>query len=625
MNKTKAPAAVVGVYVTPAMVEAVVVRPEEMGSRIVHRIVRQRVRPGELVTAETMEMAVPGLKSHEESDFTLEIGGRNGGGASTFLPSEFGAKGKKKGPGAPSGTGPFVRQLEEILAECEKQGYPHPQIAFCTGPPDVDTQELRLPGAASSISSLKGSASKGTSSGGATALSKEERQRLFKQLAEKREGGVDEEQVGLLPMTEEGATRRYLALVPEPGEAVTATLKALAKQGRAQGFAARLLETEVSLYASLARRCVAATEKENTALVRVGSQNTLVLFLNGGRLKHFERLRSLTSYDSPETICSRVMLQQDEHKVGKVHHVLVSTEGSTRSLLDAFRSFYADAAIEPLQRALGELGIRLPDDPEETIKPTSIPAIAVALRLVDGSPLQADLATGVNLLPKKLLRSRQRRPAFAWHTALMIVLLFGATLFFTWRYAAQQTEISHRRAELAANPVEMPDVNAQELRQRVDSLSAAHLRYTHALHILDSLLIGSDQWSRMLERVSRSTRDVSGLWIENWQAQGPSIRLKGNALSRGRAAIFARRLNAQIDQVDFLDVGDVRVYPFSMVVPVPAEMPFVAEYLRDVALGHIQLSAAGEVIAADGSTLPLKEWIAREAAAEAPAERRSDQ
>ena len=131
---------------------------------------------------------------------------------------------------------------------------------------------------------------------------------------------------------------------------------------------------------------------------------------------------------------------------------------------------------------------------------------------------------------------------------------------------------------------------------KVDSLNAAYLSYTSALHVLDSLLVGSDRWTRALGSMTESTGSVGRIWLKSWTPiAGERVSIQGNALSRSRIARLAQQWNGSIEMLNFADIQKIRVYSFAMNIPVPSEMPPVALQLRETALERDEIDA-GEIV-----------------------------
>ncbi len=564
-----------GVYVGPSALEGVLIGLSDDGpAQALHRIVRQRRKRGEFSTGEDLESVVPGLKSSEDSDFTIEIGGGrsgsgSGGAGLTGLSTPKGSSSHRNGASSqpPSDQVPFDQQLKDILDECARMGYADPSIAFCATPPEVTVNELVVPT----------EAKKNKRSNGSPSASRKELLALY----EKEHGAVlDRERLAFYPMTPEKGCARYLAVAPTAQDNVMASLKNLQERNASGAANARLLETEATLYADLIQQH-APSETANSAVVRVGSDDTIILFFEGAQLRHYERMRSLTSYDVPETICSRVMLQQDEQKVGELDALYVLSSREDR-LTKAFRKQYPHTAILPLQDLLPPEQWQ-PEGLAEGTSTAAFPAITAALRLF----FPTTTGERINLIGSAPKRRRVSL-AFAWHTYAALFLLLASMAFFGWTFVENQAEIAEQRQELQENPVEMPDVTPQEVRQNITAIQQEYAEYNRALQVLDSLLVGSDKWSRTLAQTSSLTGAIPQIWFSRWSPRSSTeIAVDGFALSRGNVARLARELDAEIEQVEYNEINDRRIYTFVMAAPIAEETPEVAQYLQDVAEGAL--------------------------------------
>jgi hypothetical protein len=161
----------------------------------------------------------------------------------------------------------------------------------------------------------------------------------------------------------------------------------------------------------------------------------------------------------------------------------------------------------------------------------------------------------------------------------MMAVLFAATFFGVQHYLSGEAEIQRQEAEL--NLIQPTAMNPQMLQHRIDSLQTAYVTFTNALKVLDSLLVGSDRWTRSLEHTTEATGDVTGLWLKGWTPETAGLRIEGNALSQARVVSFAREMEASIQQLTSSRIGPVRVYSFTMIMQVPNEMPEVARYLQE--------------------------------------------
>lgn len=565
-------------------VEAVLLQQTEEGPAVVRRFSRQRT------LSHTRDAGLPaaspdGQPEGESSDFTIQFGDAPGGGSEMFLNSEFAGLDPQDDASAAADLS-FDFELGDIIAECRDAGYSDPLVAFAVSSNEVAQVELRVP--------MEGK------------KKRPERGKLLKLLQQQHDGPVDSERVALVAMTssDEGEAR-YLALVPRENDSITTTLQALKSRREMRMPAVRLMDVESTLYLGLARsglrgRSEASdvgadgesspvapspkAESPVSLVVRAGVEDTIVMFLRGDVPMFVERLRSLTSLDAPETICSRILLQQDEYGVGEINHVFVLSADRERELVNSFQMFFPDATVERLSQRVP--GPKSGFSDQESGR-TLVPALAVAARLLGGAQYDG-VFEPVNFIQRKFTRRAPKLP-FTWHVAAVAVLLFFSVFFFGIRYASMQHEIKEYQTRLREYPPTLADLDIHQLQARIDSLEGTSKRYLRALDVLDTLMVGSDRWSRALEKTSGGTAAVSGIWVESWRPVGATkVRLNGSATSRDRIVKLAERMDGHIEALTFSEVREWPVYAFVIDIPLRDELPEAAEYLRERARADLE-------------------------------------
>ena len=591
-----------GVMVTDRLVYAVLFQASSEGPQPLRRFTRQRTSqvagaaPGMMGGAAVMGTygdPAAGMESEEPgADFTIQFG-EGTGSNNLFLASEFGGL-ETAAPGATMATTEtvpqvtdFVLELSDILAECNDAGYEDPLVAFAIPSVDISHVELRVPNKKTKRKGGRKEEKEEEAKAGAITAALPGRAQLLALLSEQVQVEVKDECVAFLPMTcsEEGVQRALALFAKGSNDDVSATLQIMRKQRGQRLPSVRLLDTEVSLYLGLARAARRADvseeedapdEQESTLVVRAGAEDTLVIFMKGDVLQHCDILRSLTSQDAPETICSRVLLQQDEHGISEVHRVLLLSEEKENRLRSSFEMFFPGAPVASMRQCMPGTGEKALEAPDAT---SMVPAAGAALRLL-GKEQYEQAFEEVNLLAKQLMRRRVKLP-FTWHSLVLGVLLFFTTLFFVARFFTLQQEIASQREELRQHPPEIAETNAQLLQARIDSMQQAYTGYMRALNVLDSLLVGSDRWSRTLERVSREAAVVEGVWVESWRPVDDNLRLAGYATTRDRVVRFADRMRGSIETLNFSEIREWPVYSFSMTIPIENRLPEAATYLRE--------------------------------------------
>lgn len=570
-------AVTLGIYVTSAAIYGTLLQPSADGYRVLRRLARQRnygggefgVTLADTVDAETID------------DVNVTFGRAGDGTEELFLASEFEGittlADIEDSLGAPkSRAAPFVFELKDLLDECAAMGYDRPPIAFCVGESEVEYVEIIVP---DEKPRRRTQAAQDGQEAAAGAGADVRRERLLARLAESYDAPFEKDRVSFVPMTAREGARRYLAIVPSPEGVLTESLELLREQQGMRTMPLRTADAEVSVLTGLARWAYPPAPQENTAVVAVGAESTLVILLQGDELHHQEHMLSVSTHDSPETICSRVLLQQDVQGVGTVHQVVVLSEEREDELVRGFAAFYPNARVAALRRGLVERGVT-PSPGQSMLSARSLPAAGAALRLLLERQKETPFEE-VNLLPKRLRRVRPRLEVFiAWHTLVTGVVLFFAVLFFVGLYFAQQSQIREAEARVSAlGPLEA--LSPQALQMRIDSLQAVHRRITQTLTTIDSLLVGTDRWSRSMTLLARASRAAGGAWVEQWSPQEAGAQISGYTITRGQAVELAERLSASINELSFSAIRDFPVYSFVMTVPIPTEMPEVALYLRE--------------------------------------------
>jgi hypothetical protein len=468
---------------------------------------------------------------------------------------------------------PIVFELKDILDECEKAGFGRPALAFAIDSPDVEYVEVTVP---PEKKAAKKKGKKGAEPVAETGPVK--RDRLVALLPEVGTP-YDQARTAFVPMAMRDGLRRYLAVLPTASEPVSESLEMLREQGAYRKTVFRTLEAEVPLLVGLVRHTLAPGVGENTAVVRVGAEDTIVLLLAGGEIHHYEKMQSVTAFDGPDTICSRVLLQQDVQGIGEVHNVVIVAEEREKELVQGFAAFYPEARVETLREGLAALGLVGPYGP---LAPSLVEAAGAALagHLTNqkGSPFE-----DANLLAASLRkRKRTLDLVFSWHTLVVAVMLFLSVLFFSYLFVSQKGDIASAEQRLAEYPPEA-QMSVPQLQARIDSLRLRQAELGAALGALDSLLVDTDRWTQTVLRTTRAASATGGVWIEEWNPSGNDVGLQGFATSRGNVVGLAQRLDATIEEVTFQALREYPVYEYRMRFTQPPELPQVTRVMREQA------------------------------------------
>ncbi|MFB6229656.1 MAG: SPOR domain-containing protein [Salinibacter sp.] len=584
-----------GIMVSAKALHAVLVeRTDEEGAVVQFKMSASQTGAGDAALPFSgPEEGTPGVEE-EPDDVTIQFGDEGGGG-DMFMGSEFdeldGGDDDLAGLDSGTETWNFQAELDQVLDECAERGYEDPEIAFCSAASEIDEVELRLP----------------PDEGEEHAEGKRglplptSRSALLEMLEEQYEGGVDEERVGFVPMHRTGDGRqRVLALIVRPVNPVLRTLSTMQEQTLSRTPKARLLDAEPSLYLGLARSILQLPPEtpEKTILVRSGSDDTAVLFMKGNTLLQSEHLPELTAEDSAETVCSRVLLLQDEYGIGEVQHILLIAEQNEEVLADAFKSYFASANLRLLRT-------HLPGG-AETDSDTYAATTGAALRLLD-DPDYEPFFQSVNLLPEDYTRRRFRIPV-GWSVPVLLALLAVATLGFVWYYIANAQAIGERRTKLRALERQVEQADPQALQRRIDSVQSTAAQYSAGLEVIQGLLRGSNKWSKGMATVTAQIDAIEGLSIEQWSpVSDTAVSVTGKSKARSHVVQLARRLEGQINSLTFTEVRDVPLYNFELAIPLDMAKPRAVTYWRKQRSTATSSTESTQTAAVDSTTPPPSE------------------
>lgn len=541
-----------------------------------------------------VELDEPAIENDLPGDISFTSTEDSGLNAGMFLASEFGGLPNEEDPEAellppPQIAVPCDLEVLDIVSECADAGYDNVQLIFVL-PTDYLGTEVVTPDDAEK-------ATAGDEKGKAKKAKKSRKDAALKNLLASHPG-LKEGKVEFLPLHDfQGESRNQLALFAQSTEPVSVSMEAIRNRNKTFPNVSAL-ENEVTLLLGAARAALIAEQRYNivaevvaqeseddrsslgeeevSVLIRVGSEDTLVMFLAGNEMVHFESLRSITAFDPAETICSRVLLMHDEFGLGDSDRILLFADESEERIKESLERVFPDSHISMLRTLI-------PPFEEVRKKPVGTETLLSALgalRLVRDDVWQS-VFPAIDFLDPKL-RGRKFTLPFSWPVAAMIVVLFASTLFFVYRYFEQSHQIEMVRYELRNYPEDMISGDAADLQMKIDSLMMRSSGFAESLDVLDSLLVGSDVWSRALERTSVHTGDVSGLWISQWREENDGqLVVTGRAMDRNDIVEFASETDGNIENITFAEIRSVPVYEFRMTMRINRSLPEAAIYLRE--------------------------------------------
>jgi hypothetical protein len=313
------------------------------------------------------------------------------------------------------------------------------------------------------------------------------------------------------------------------------------------------------------RRNYELEDEEVTVIVYVGVEFTRLIFMRGDHFYQFAPILG-EGYDSPNlpnTIYSRLLLEQDNLGLPRINRIVLAGESHRIALKEFLLQQLPDQDVDYLLMPEIDTSALSPEQQAE-VSAFAVP-IGAAWRFLD----QHNPAFyRINLLPDSI-RESQRVFKLAWHGYMLLTLLFLFTLFFTWQVSSKSRELRDLKESLTLK--ESQQAENLQLSNSIDALQQQLTRYRASLALYDSLVPGSERWSRVLTQLSHGVEDLNSLWITEFNAgKETSVVLTGFTVYRTRipriAALFD---NATLKEVTVQAIRNQEVYKYTIDIPPP--------------------------------------------------------
>lgn len=303
---------------------------------------------------------------------------------------------------------------------------------------------------------------------------------------------------------------------------------------------------------------------EITAIIYVGAEFTRLIFLRGPHFFQFAPILS-EGYDSPNlpnTVYSRLLLEQDNLGIHRLNRIVLAGESRRIELKDFLHQMLPDQEIEYLSP--GELDLSaLPSEMQEMVSEYAVP-IGVAWQFLDSSANKPFYRT--NLMPDDV-REGQRRFKLSWHGYLLLLAIFGSTLFFTTEIQKKEQLIVELGQQLDVKTAQVAENTS--LMNSISALQEELNKYNFSMALYDSLVPGADRFTKTFTLLSNGLEDLNSIWVEEFAAgETGSARLDGFAINRERipriSALFEKAL---LKEVSTEEIRKETVYRYKLEIP----------------------------------------------------------
>lgn len=300
-------------------------------------------------------------------------------------------------------------------------------------------------------------------------------------------------------------------------------------------------------------------------VIYVGVEFTRLIFMRGGHFYQFAPIIG-EGYDSPNlpnTVYSRLLLEQDNLAIPHISRIILAGESRRINFKDFLAQQLPDQEIDYLLMPMLDAS-PLSAEQQESISEFAVP-IGAAWRIADQA--NQDMYQ-VNLLPASV-REGQRVFKLGWHGYLLLGLLFLSTFLFTWQITGKERAIKEMKESLTLK--ESQRAENQTLSNSIQALQEQLTRYKASMALYDSLVPGTDRWSKILTQLSHGVEDLNSIWLSDLNAtKDGAMALNGFSVYRTRIPRLSTLFdNSLLRQVNVQAIREKTVYKYNIEVPTP--------------------------------------------------------
>jgi Tfp pilus assembly protein PilN len=300
-----------------------------------------------------------------------------------------------------------------------------------------------------------------------------------------------------------------------------------------------------------------------SVVIYVGVEFTRLIFMRGDHFYQFAPIIG-EGYDSPNlqnTVYSRLLLEQDNLAIPRINRIILAGQCKRIGFKEFLSQQLPDQEIEYLLTPQLDTSMLSAED-QDMVSEYAI-AIGTAWKVLE--PDNKHLYN-INLLPAEV-REGQRVFKLAWHGYLLLALLFAGTLLFTMQITQKNKEIGDLRSQLTLK--ESQRAENLTLSNSIMALEEQLGRYRASLALYDSLVPGSERWSKILTQLSHGVEDLNSIWLTDFNGtEAGAVNLNGYAVYRTRIPRLSTLFEtALLQEVTVQSIREQTVYRYKIDVP----------------------------------------------------------
>jgi Tfp pilus assembly protein PilN len=299
---------------------------------------------------------------------------------------------------------------------------------------------------------------------------------------------------------------------------------------------------------------------DQSLVVYIGKEYSKLIFLHGRKLKHIGTTLDIGTLNlhTYDVYFSKILLEMENGGISSLDNIVVCGEDDSENLILSFYGTFPEANVTRLE--FDDLDLSGVDaHTKEIFSSFSVP-VAAATDYFDEIE---EIHKGINLLPK-YVKEEQKFFQFAWHGFAMLPLLFVATFFITQKILMNQSEIKRLDDKIAEQTLLMKE--NQAILNKISGLQNSINNFSKTQAILDSVSVGTGEWSLITEKISGFFARRKNIWLTKVSAgEGGTVAMEGYSLSRKALTDFAYSLNgAVLKSVNYESLRDKDAYKFNL-------------------------------------------------------------
>jgi hypothetical protein len=303
--------------------------------------------------------------------------------------------------------------------------------------------------------------------------------------------------------------------------------------------------------------------QEYSVIIYVGAEFTRLIFMRGSDFHQFAPIIG-EGYDSPNlqnTVYSRLLLEQDNLAIPHLRRIILAGECKRINFKEFLSQQLPDQDVDYLMTPRLDCSQLAPED-QDRLSEFAVP-IGAALKVLDhGNPQ----IYNVNLLPASI-REGQRVFKLAWHGYVLLLALFLTTFLFTWQISGKSRQLKELADVLTLK--ESQKAENMTLSNSIQGLEDQLTRYKASMALYDSLVPGSERWSKVLTQMSHGVEDLNQIWLSDLTG-GKEADMVVNGFTTYRTRIprlAALYDNSLLEEVNVQEIRKQTVYKYRIKVP----------------------------------------------------------